>query len=146
VTALAGSRVAARRMQLGNLVARRAIGLAFLPFLNWAAMLLSNLSSDPGRAVLNFHTSLHIVFATMYLRLLELLAKLVTWMLPTPSGAPERAAAQHLEASVLDTPSEALGCAMRETLRLGDIVLEMLRKLLIAIEGHDLKVVKEIAK
>ena len=54
--------------------------------------------------------------------------------------------AQHLEASVLDTPSEALGCAMRETLHVGDIVLEMLRKSLVAIEGSDLKLVKEVEK
>src|SRR5690606_34511554 len=66
--------------------------------------------------------------------------------LPTPARAPDRSVPQHLDSSVLDTPSEALGCAMRETLRVGDIVLDMLRKSLTAIEGNDLKIVKELEK
>src|SRR5690606_25335015 len=66
--------------------------------------------------------------------------------LPTPARAPDRSVPQHLDSSVLDTPSEALGCAMRETLRVGDVVLEMLRKSLAGIEGNDLKLVKELEK
>jgi phosphate:Na+ symporter len=117
-----------------------------VPFLGWAVTLLSWLSADPGRLVLNFHTAFNIAVALIFLPLLAPLARLVTWLLPTPAQAPDRAAAQHLETGVLDTPSEALGCAMRETLRVGHIVLEMLRKSLVVIEGHDLRQVKELEK
>ena len=146
LTALTGSPVAARRVPLGNLVARGSVGLAMVPFLGLAVTALGYLSDDPGRLVLNFHTAFNLIVALVFLPLLALLAKLVTWMQPTPAGAPDRAVAHHLEASVLDTPSEALGCAMRETLRVGDVVLEMLRKSLAAIEGNDLKLVKELEK
>ena len=38
--------------------------------------------------------------------------------------------ARLLDPNVLDTPAEALACAMRETLNLGDKVADMLRHLL----------------
>ena len=144
LTALAGSPVTARRVPFGNLLARGAIGIALVPFLPWAVTLMGYISDDPGRLVLNFHTGFNILVAIVFLPLLTPLAQFVTWMLPVPADTPDRAVPHHLENSVLDTPSEALGCAMRETLRVGDIVLDMLRKSLTAIEGNDLRIVKEL--
>src|SRR5690606_3725256 len=46
----------------------------------------------------------------------------------------------------LGSPQEALGCAMRETLHVGDMVLDMLRRSLAAIEGNDARAVKELEK
>ncbi len=145
-TALTGAPVAARRVPLGNLLARGIIAIAMVPALGYLSTLLGHISADPARLVLNFHTLFNIAVAVVFLPLLDPLSRLATWILPPPIEAPSRAVAQHLEASVLDTPSEALGCAMRETLHVGDIVLEMLRKSLIAIEGSDMKVVKELEK
>src|SRR4029450_6028057 len=59
----------------------------------------------------------------------------------TDSGQP-----RHLDPSVLDTPSEALACALRETLRLGDHVASMLHSSLAAIESDDLKLVKDVER
>jgi phosphate:Na+ symporter len=146
LTALTGAPVAARRVPLGNLIARGVVAVAMIPLLGWAVTLLGNISADPARLVLNFHTAFNIVVALVFLPLLTPLTKLVTWILPPPVQTPDRAVAQHLEPAVLDTPSEALGCAMRETLHVGDIVLEMLRKSLPAIEGSDMKIVKELEK
>ncbi len=53
---------------------------------------------------------------------------------------------KHLDPTVLDTPSEALGCAMRETLHMGDRVAEMMRQALVAFEKSDQKFVKEVEK
>src|SRR5690606_10655827 len=123
LTALTGSPVTARRVPLGNLLARGVVGIAIVPILPWAVTLMGYISDDPGRLVLNFHTGFNILVAAIFLPLLTWLSRFVTWALPVPPDAPDRAVPQHLENSVLDTPSEALGCAMRETLRVGDIVL-----------------------
>jgi phosphate:Na+ symporter len=53
---------------------------------------------------------------------------------------------QHLDATVLDTPSEALACAMRETLKVGDLVLDMLRRSRTAIEASDAQLIKAIER
>src|SRR5690606_20160596 len=100
-TALTGSPVTARRVPLGNLLARGAVGLAILPFLDWAVVLMQHLSADPGRLVLNFHTAFNLVVALIFLPLLSPLGKLVTWLLPTPAGAPDRSVPRHLDSSVL---------------------------------------------
>jgi phosphate:Na+ symporter len=49
----------------------------------------------------------------------------VTRLLPSPQMVPDRRTPFHLDPSALDMPSEALGCAMREALNLGDVGLDM---------------------
>src|SRR5919109_1596637 len=146
ITALAGSPVAARQVPLGNLLARVTVAILTLPFLAKGESLLGPLSADAGRLVLNFHTAFNILVAALFLPLLAPLADLVTRILPAPAQPTDPGVPQHLDSSALDTPSEALACAMRETLHVGDIVLGMLRRSLAAIEGNDMQIVKEVEK
>jgi phosphate:Na+ symporter len=143
---LTGAPVAARRVPFGNLLARLAIALLALPFLAPIAGVLEGLDLSPARLVLNFHTLFNIAVAAAFLPLLDPLAYVVGRLMPLPPGAPDRRAPQHLDSSVLEHPSEALGCAMRETLHVGDIVLDMLRRSLPAIVGNDLRLVKEVER
>ena len=144
--ALSGSPVAARRVPLGNFVARTVVGLVAIPLIGFIAGHLSALGSDPGRVVLNFHTAFNLAVALIFLPLLDPLAKVMTRLLPAPPQPLDSKLPRHLDATILDSPTEALGSAMRETLHVGDIVLDMLRRSLIAIEGSDTKIVKEIER
>jgi phosphate:Na+ symporter len=145
--ALSGSAVAARRVVLGNLVLRAGGVALTLPFVGLLALALAKLSPDPARLAINFHLAFNLALALVALPLLGLLAKLVTRLLPEPvSNVADRRTPRHLDPSVLDTPSEALACAMRETLAMGDIVLDMLKRALSAIEGNDMKAVKDVEK
>jgi phosphate:Na+ symporter len=146
LTALLGAPAAARRLPVGNLVARAAVGILAIPALAWAARIVPAVSLDAAHAVLNFHVLFNVVVALLFVPLLDPLARFVTWWMPEPAHAPDRRTAQHLDPSVLDTPAEALACAMRETLNVGNIVLDMLRRSLAAIEGTDPKLVKEIER
>ena len=144
--ALSGANVSARRVPLGNLVARATIGLLALPFIAKLAGILPIISSDPARLVLNAHMAFNLIVALAFLPLVDPLAKLVERLLPEPQGAVDRRVAQHLDPTAMEAPSEALACAMRETLHVGDIVLDMLRRSLPAIEGNDMGLVREIEK
>jgi phosphate:Na+ symporter len=144
--ALSGASVPARRVPLGNLVARATIGVLALPFIAKLAAILPSISSDPARLVLNAHLAFNLVVALVFLPLVDPLAKLVERLVPEPVGAIDRGTAQHLDSTALDSPSEALACAMRETLNVGDIVLDMLRRALPAIEGSDMGLVRDIEK
>ena len=53
---------------------------------------------------------------------------------------------RHLDPNVFDTPSEALACAMRETLHMGDRVADMLRQALVVFENSDAKLVRDVEK
>lgn len=144
--ALSGAPPAARRVPLGNLVMRGVVGLAVLPFVGLAAEELTRFVADPARGVVLFHTAFNLGVALVGLPFVGVLARLLQrWGTEAPSAADE-GRPRHLEASVLDTPSEALACAMRETLHMGDRVAAMLRDVLPAIEGNDPKLVKDIEK
>lgn len=144
--ALSGAPVAARRVPLGNFIARGTVAIVAIPLIAYLAGLFSWMSSDPARLVLNFHTAFNLAVAMIFLPLLDPLARLAIAALPMPPEAPDQRLQRHLDPTILDAPSEALGCAMRETLHVGDIVLDMMRRSLIAIEGNDIKIVKEVEK
>src|SRR5690606_38047865 len=84
ITALTGSPAGARRVPLGNLLARGAVGVALLPFMEWLPTLFNYLSSDPGRLVLNFHAGCNSLVAVVFLPRLSLLARVVVRILPAP--------------------------------------------------------------
>lgn len=144
-TALTGSSAAARHVVLGNLLMRAGGVVVALPFATQIAGALTVLSSDPAKLAIYFHFLFNSAVALLALPLVPLVAKLSARIIPDTAGtAADRRTPKHLDPSLIDTPSEALASAMRETLSMGDIVFEMLKKSLPAIEGSDLKAVKEI--
>jgi len=146
LTALIGSAPAGRRVAIGNLAMRLAVALPFLFLLAPSLALLKTLSTSPGQLVLNFHTGFNIVASLVFLPFAGLVAKLVTRLVPDQVETADSLKPRHLDPSVLDTPSEALGCAMRETLHMGDRVADMLRQALVVFEKSDPKLVKEVEK
>jgi phosphate:Na+ symporter len=144
---LSGSPPAARRVPLGNLMMRTAIALPVLflvtPIGNWLAMIEPN----PGRIAINFHTAFNLAVAAVFLPLVSIVASLAVRVLPElPQTAVNNNKPKHLDPTVLDSPSEALACAMRETLNMGDHVANMMRQVLVVFEKSDPKLVKEVEK
>jgi phosphate:Na+ symporter len=146
MTGLTGSPPAARRVALGNGLMRAAVALPAVFAVRGAADLLAVVEADPARMVVNFHTAFNVVAALVLLPLSGLFATLATRLLPDAPQAADLGKPKQLDPHVLDTPSEALACAMRETLFLGDRVSEMLRQALTVFEKSDAKAVKEVEK
>src|SRR5215212_3854907 len=144
---LSAARAAGRRVPLGNLIFRGVLALLCLPFVGLLAEAMVDLSVGTAFAVVLFHMLFNVGVAAIALPLVGAMARLLPKIVQedqqreTDAGQP-----RHLDPSVLDTPSEALAGAMRETLRLGDHVGAMLRTTLAAIEGGDLRLVKEVEK
>ena len=145
LVALGGAPVAARRVPLGNLLARLAIGIAVLPFLGRIAEVATALSAAPDRRVLVLHTLFNLTVAAAFLPLARPLAQVAELALPSPPPADDPAVPRHLDPSALASPADALGCAMRETLRVGDMVLDMLRRALPALEGSNAKAAHDVS-
>jgi phosphate:Na+ symporter len=138
------SNPAARRVPLGNLITRLAVGIAFLPFIVPLTHWLALAESSPARMAVNFHTLFSIVAAIVFLPLIDPLARLCERLLPARAGVQD-VEPRHLDANVLDTPAEALACAMRETLYLGDRVADMLRQTIEVFENNDQRLARTIA-
>lgn len=143
---LSGSAPAARRVPLGNLLMRATLALPLLFAVAPLAALLAQIESDPGRLTINFHTAFNIVVAAIFLPLVAGVARLSEQIMPDrPQGA-DLGQPRHLDPNVFDTPSEALACAMRETLHMGDRVADMLRQALVVIEKSDPKLLRDVEK
>ncbi len=143
---LSGSPAAGRRVPLGNLMMRAAVALPLLFAVAPIADLLGHVESHPGRLAINFHTGFNILVSLIFLPLVWSVAALCNRLMPDKPEVADLGKPRHLDPNVFDTPSEALACAMRETLHLGDRVADMLRQALVALEKSDSKIVRDVEK
>ncbi len=143
---LSGSPPAARRVPLGNLAMRACLAIPLLFAVTPLAAWLAYIDPDPGRVTINFHTTFNLVVAAVFLPLVYFVASFAERIMPDRPETADLGQPRHLDPNVLDTPSEALACAMRETLHLGDRVADMLRQALVVIETSDIKLMRDVEK
>jgi phosphate:Na+ symporter len=143
---LAGSAPAARRVPLGNLLMRGAAVIVFMPVLWPLARWFESHAVDPGRTMIDFHLLFNITAAILSLFLTESFAKLCERLVPNPTKPDDLSTPRNLDRGVLDNASEALACAMRETLNMGDRVGDMLRQALVVLENSDVRLMREVEK
>jgi len=137
---------AVRRVPLGNALVRLAGCLILLPLLAPVARLMPLIESERGAQLVDFHIAFNLGLALLFLPLAGPMGWLVERLRPTPAQAEDPKRPQYLDDSLLDTPSVAIGAAVRETLRIGDIVETMLRQILAVLQTDDAKRAGEIAK
>lgn len=141
-----GAPVAQRRVAVANLLTRIIITLAVLPFAKPLAAWISSLSSDHARLAVEIHLGLNILGGLVFLPFVTPIANLVARFMPAAPATERVTRPLYLDPGVLDSPSEALACAMRETLHLGDRVGEMLKDTLTLLDGDKIKLSREIAE
>ena len=142
--AQSGADVAARRVPLANLLTRAIVGMALLPFLGQAVDWLTLVDASATRLPVNFHTAFNVLASLVFLPLVDVVAWACRRLLPDKPIPDDPSKPRHLDPNVLDSPAEALGCALRETLNLGDRVADMLRQTIEVLERNDPKAVKAI--
>jgi phosphate:Na+ symporter len=137
---------ASRRLPLGNLF-NRVIGCALvLPFLYPIADVLAQIEPDPSRMAADFHTAFNVALALVFIVPLRGLASVLTRLLPDRVKPNDPSTPLYLDDTALVTPSVALVCAARETLHIGDIIENMLRRTRTALMTDDRKLVAEICR
>jgi phosphate:Na+ symporter len=142
--AQSGADVEARRVPLANLMTRAIVGIALLPFLAPAVEWLSLIDASATRLPVNFHTAYNIAASLIFLPLVDVVAWACRRLLPAKPVVDDPGRPRHLDPNVLDSPTEALACALRETLNLGDRVADMLRQTIEVFGRNDPKAVKAI--
>jgi phosphate:Na+ symporter len=131
---------------VGNLMIR-LVGVALaLPFLQPIAGLFARLDPNTTRMIADFHTAFNVVLALAFVFLLDALAALLTWLFPEPAKRAEPSAPLYLDEAAIQTPSVSLACAARETLHMGDVVEDMLRKTMTALMTNDRKLAAEVSR
>jgi phosphate:Na+ symporter len=138
-----GSDAAARRVPAGNLGTRLVgvvLGLALLPrFGSW----LVTIVPDPARAVADLHLAFNLILAALFFPILPYYAALLRRLFPARVDAPDPSRALYLDEAARETPVVAIGAAVREALRLADVLEAMLHAARDAFATNDRKRVAE---
>lgn len=142
-----GAEPAGRRVLLANLIMRSAIAVLALAFaIPYVVSWLPQFVPLAGTDVLVFHAGFNLAVALVFLPLIDAVAWLTKRLLPDRPVAADRGAPRYLDPSVVDSPSEAIACATRETLSLGDLVAEMLSLSMEVFRRDDQQLLKQIER
>jgi phosphate:Na+ symporter len=140
-----GAGPVARRLPIGNF-ANRAFGcLIGLALLHWVVPELSALVPDVSRAVATFHTAFNAALALLFFPFLDPLAGLLIKRLPAPATPADPARPLYLTPATRAHPTMAIAEAMRESLRMVDIVESMLAGARAALQ-HDRRQTAEVRR
>ncbi|PZO87358.1 MAG: hypothetical protein DI626_04200 [Micavibrio aeruginosavorus] len=123
----------------------RTIGVfGCLPLLGMVVPYLDRVDPDHARQIVHFHMGFNIVLALLFLPFTGVLNRLLKKALPTRPVADDPGMARYLNDKDLDMPSVALAAAARETLRMGDIIQQMLEDTLRVLKTNDEKLLLKI--
>ncbi len=137
-----GGNAEARRVAMAHASFKFLGVLVFLPFLGPFTELVRASAPDAARQIANAHTLFNVVLAVLFLPGASFAADLVTRAIPDTGRA--SAGAIYLNPNVLDTPAVALGQAVREVLRMGDVVLQSLRETIAVFERNDEALMRQV--
>jgi phosphate:Na+ symporter len=137
---------ASYRLPIGNLL-NRVVGIVLvLPFLRPITQHVQIWQPDLAKLTAEFHIAFNLATAILFIGVLDPLSQLLTKLLPDRVQAEDPARPRYLDETALETPSLALADAARETLRVGDMVETMLRKVMTAIMTNDRALADQTAR
>ena len=134
----------ARRVPLGNLLFRVTGAAILLPLLPHVTPYVAAFGAEPIRQVANAHLGFNLLLTVVFIGLTGPVARLTERLLPTPAAADDEGQPRHLDTSALDSPNLALAAATRETLRLADLVENMLAQTIEVFQADDKKLKAEV--
>ncbi|EOC1567416.1 Na/Pi cotransporter family protein [Cronobacter dublinensis] len=117
---------AARRVALGSLLFKLVGCLLVLPFVHLLAQTLHKLPLEESELVIYFHVFYNLIRCLAMVPFAGWMARLCQRLIADAPETDLRMKPRHLDPSALDTPALGLANAARETLRIGDVLEQML--------------------
>lgn len=113
----------ARRPPLGNLFCRLIIVVVALPFIGVIEPELAAFEAAPARQLVNFHTALNLACAVVFLPFVGPLGRLTKNLLPDNNHKDQDVPSPlYLDKAALESPQLAMANAVRDTLRMGEVL------------------------
>lgn len=130
-----GQSASARQLVLGSMLFKIIGCVLILPWLAPLSLWIVGTGYAPDEAVIYFHVIYNLLRCLLMLPLVTSMSRLCRRLVPHEDMNNATAAPRYLDNSALDTPSLALANAVRETLRLGDVVAQMLERFRLVLLG-----------
>ena len=128
---------AGRRVALGSLLYKLIGLLLIMPFLDPLVTWMNSLALDSASLVIGFHVAYNSLRCVLLLPTVGAMARLSTWLLPERPESEDGVRPRNLDPAALATPGLALANAVRETLRIGDLVEQMLEQFHLVLRDDD---------
>lgn len=135
---------AAVRLPFASLLMRFTVALMVLPFLSTIIELISLYDSETARQVVHFHLGFNLLVALTFLPFTGWVARLVHKLIPDRITDKHEVTPMYLDYKQMETPIVALSAAARETLRMADMVQDMLVGTLEVFKHGDAQRIKKI--
>jgi phosphate:Na+ symporter len=137
---------AGRQVALGSLLYKLIGLLLIIPVLGPLVHWMDKLNYRPQGLVIGFHLLYNTVRCLVLLPSVGPMARVCAWLLPERPELNGQAKQRHLDPAALATPSLALANAARETLRMGDLIDNMLEAMLDVLRGKQTAVTQEVRR
>lgn len=135
---------AGRQVALGSLLYKLIGLLLIIPVLDPLVLWMDGLDYSAQGMVITFYLLYNVSRCLILLPTIGPMAKLCAWLLPEREEVNGKAKPRHLDLTALTTPSLALANAARETLRLGDLIDNMLTAMQEVLRGKQTAITQEI--
>ncbi|MCF7531763.1 Na/Pi cotransporter family protein [Pseudomonas petrae] len=138
--------VAGRQVALGSLL-YKLIGLLLItPVLTPLVAWMDTLNVSPSSLVISFHVIYNSLRCLIMLPTVGPMGRLCASILPQQGEINGQTKPRHLDLTALATPSLALANAVRETLRMGDLIDSMLNAMQEVLRGNQTAVTQEVRR
>lgn len=129
-----------------NMVIRTFGVLMVLPFLSLLLQIdMSNITNDIQRQIILFHTAFNVALGLVFLPFVPVIGRICEgFLLKKDDAENDPSQPRYLDDSALHTPPVALAAVTRETLRMAEIVEQMLHDTIEAFRSDDEKLVARI--
>lgn len=135
-----------RRVTLGNFLFRLLGSLLAVPLLDYVEGAFGSLGVPAAAAAVDFHLLFNLALAALFLFLTEPVARVAERLMPAKPDDDDPAKPRHLDPSALTTPSLAIGNAVREAMRIGDVIEQMLTGMLTVLKNNDRELAERLRK
>ena len=135
---------AGRQVALGSLLYKLIGLLLIMPVLDPLVEWMDGLDYSAQELVIGFHLLYNTARCFLLLPTVDFMARLCAWMLPEREHTNGVIKPRHLDPAALDTPSLALTNAVRETLRIGDVIDTMLVNMLDVLRGKQTAITQQM--
>jgi len=139
-----GSSREAQRVATAHLIFKVAGVLVFLPLTGLVADLMKSITTDPGFQVANAHTVFNIIIALAFLPFTSFFATFLEKIVPDKKV--HKSEPQYLDYSLIETPSIALGLALKEVGFISDNTVRMIRDSKTTFDKYDSNLIESILK
>ncbi len=134
----------ARRVPVGNFIIRLIGVIAVFYFVPYIKPYLDVLGGDETRKIVNFHTLFNVSLALVFLPFTGTIIKVCKSIIPDKVEKDDPSKARYLDHKDLVTPSVALAAATRETLRMADMVQQMLDDTITVFKTNDAALLNKV--